>query len=137
MSKTSPSFSSALDKTRENAAKLDAIVEKAKQAIGDMPGIWVSRMFYMSMDSFQTTPEMVMVQVRTNLLPDIGRAPRAADFRGQPDHITVYKASRREWDARAKAKAQELFDAALTKLRAAHIRYRTGSQYGWPIARLA
>jgi hypothetical protein len=48
-----------------------------------------------------------------------------------------YNALYNRWKTKALVEAQEVFAEALKRLKAAKIRYRTGTDYGWPVARLA
>ena len=128
------------ENAKEISARLDAIVDQAKQAIGDMPCIHVSRMFYLAfgVDDIGSTPDMVMLSIEQKKIPGIEPAPRVQNYRGLGQgYVVLYKADHKAWTLKAKEVAKAQFEAALKKLKKANVRYRTGEQYGWPIARLA
>lgn len=49
----------------------------------------------------------------------------------------AFRIARDEWKAKAISAAEIEFKEVCRRLRKAKIRFRTGKQYGWPVARLA
>lgn len=111
----------------------DQIVAKAQAACKGIEEIHIYRGFGISLETLDFTPEYVKMEINQGKLKLKLPAPRASDF---PDKV-AYKSACLEWRQQAIARANVIFAQACAALRANKIRYRTGLDWGWPVARLA
>ena len=90
-------------------------------------GFSVHKSCYIDMANLKLTPSFVAMTANR------GFAPRRSQFKTGEE----YKAAHAKWFTDTKAAAEANFKPALAELKKAKIRYRTGVEYGWPVARLA
>lgn len=89
---------------------------------------------FINFSNLAMSPEYVMVEPLMPYKQFAGGQPKW-------DEATMtreqYRALNAEWKLKAQAEAAIEFKEVLRRLKKAKIQYRSGKQYGWPVARLA
>ena len=118
--------------TKEQKRK-DEIVKKAQKACKGIDEIHVYRGFGISLETLDFTPEYVKMEINQGKLKLKLPAPKASDY---PDKV-AFKSACVQWRQDAIARANIIFGQATAALKQNGIRYRSGVEWGWPVARLA
>lgn len=129
------------EQARRESERLEQIELKARLALKDVRGVRVNQQAYIGFDpTISMSPTMVMVHVDAQALA--GPRPRAlvakTATKEEKDAVRAkYKEAYRAWLNDALAKGEVAIDDAKKVLSKAGIKWRAGSEYQWPILRLA